>query len=99
MHTDPHTDPVSADSGDDSHVSEPATTEVPEPLADAVAAVHLTNQARERQQLIHDLANDITDCGSGGYDCHWCGYIYNDRHMEGCLRLRARQLTNQPDQP
>jgi hypothetical protein len=101
MHPDPHTDPSSADSGDDSPISEPATTEVPEPLADAVAAVHLANRARERQQLIHDLAaTDPIERGRGAWWlCHYCDQLDSRGHRDDCLWLRARQLTNQPDQP
>jgi hypothetical protein len=32
-------------------------TDVPKPVADAVAAVHLTDEAAERMRIVEDLAN------------------------------------------
>jgi hypothetical protein len=96
MHIDPPTNPPTADSGDDNPISE----HVPKPLADAVAAVHLANQARERQQLIHDLANSNPFERRRRHPyCHHCRREQTKGHHADCLWVRARQLTNQPEQP
>jgi hypothetical protein len=69
-------------------------------LADAVAAVHLTNQARERQQLIHDLANSnpyvtfsIQGNASGSF-CRHCNRPNSGTqvHADDCLWVRANRL-------
>jgi hypothetical protein len=70
-------------------------------LADAVAAVHLTNRARERQQLIQDLAatnplewnEDLI-----GNRCIFCLQPSADGillHTETCLWYRANRLTEE----
>jgi hypothetical protein len=69
-------------------------TEVPEPLADAVAAVYLANRARERQQLIHDLAQS-DPYGIDPTQCRYCGRWSDQEHTDDCLWVRARRLTNE----
>jgi hypothetical protein len=92
---DGHPPPNGGDA--DSERIRPAAT-IPKPLADAVAAVHLSDQTRERWRLIQHLATfhpiGITE---GDAYCVICkAWLDNEgEHRDDCLWLRANRLVDQ----
>jgi hypothetical protein len=81
-----------ADCDVDSERIRPAAT-IPKPLADAVAAVHLSDQTRERWRLIQDLATSNPFCDFE--QCHYCPKSFGDAHTNGCLWVKANRLVDQ----
>jgi hypothetical protein len=87
---DGHPPPDQSDA--DSERIRPAAT-IPKPLADAVAAVHLSDQARERWRLIQDLATSKPY--TNGQYCRYCVRYADKPHRDDCLWLRANRLVDQ----